>query len=393
MSEIIRVKDTYYQIYEKPFRDTFRRELGERKKAEIKEDRVHELRDIPKYIDFFLEPDYINFRQVYKGEFYNLFAPFSFEFKQGKWPTVEMLLKHIFEEHYQFGLDYMWNLLMNPKQILPILVLVSKERKTGKTTYINFLRDMFGQNYVKVDPSALSSSFNASWASKNIITIDETVIEKQQSIEKLKDISTSDDILVNGKYQSHYTVPFYGKIIMNSNSEDRFIRLDEEEIRFWIRKCKPINGKEMVNIGSVLLREIPAFAYYLRHEHKPTYNKPQSRHWFNNEDIKTDALSLVKEESKSDLCKDIIINIQDYFDNNSAETLEFTVLDLKTSWYERETKWSKAYIARVLKTELNLECIHKRYTPQLGSVLDSKVGKVYTVTRTTEIEQEQEIPF
>jgi len=50
---------------------------------------------------------------------------------------------------------------------------------------------IFGDNFIQINPEDLSSQFNSSYASKNIIAIDETVIEKSHASEKLKSIATA----------------------------------------------------------------------------------------------------------------------------------------------------------------------------------------------------------
>ena len=47
---------------------------------------------------------------------------------------------HIFGDQYELGLDYLQILYTMPQQKLPILLLVSEERNTGKSTILNFLR-------------------------------------------------------------------------------------------------------------------------------------------------------------------------------------------------------------------------------------------------------------
>ena len=88
----------------------------------------------------------------------------------------------------------------HPCQILPVLSLVSTERETGKTTFLNYIQMLFGENSTLINPSDLTSSFNDAYATKNIIMIDETVIEKQNVVEKLKSLATAKTISVSQKF-------------------------------------------------------------------------------------------------------------------------------------------------------------------------------------------------
>jgi len=111
---------------------------------------------------------------------------------------------------------------------------------TGKadreTTFLNWLNMIFGDNCVLINPSDLTSDFNSSYATANVIEIEETLIEKSITVEKLKALSTGKFVSVNEKFISNYKLPFFGKIILASNNEDKFAKVDDEEIRFFVRK-------------------------------------------------------------------------------------------------------------------------------------------------------------
>jgi len=146
---------------------------------------------------------------------------------------------------------------------LPVLALVSTERETGKTTFLNYIQMLFGENSTLINPSDLMSNFNDAYATKNIIMVDETVIDKAHTVEKLKSIATAKTMSVSQKFVQHYSVPFFGKVIVCTNKENDFMRIDEEEIRFWVRKIKVITGKKNTNIENDLFNEIPKFLKYL----------------------------------------------------------------------------------------------------------------------------------
>ena len=84
---------------------------------------------------------------------------------KGEWKHIEGLLKHIFDEQYQMGLEYFWNLYLHPKQKLPFLGLVSAEKGTGKSTFLNFLHLIFNGNTAVVTVKDFEGNFNSSFAS------------------------------------------------------------------------------------------------------------------------------------------------------------------------------------------------------------------------------------
>tara|TARA_R110002050_G_scaffold48356_2_gene112448 strand:- start:23137 stop:23583 length:447 start_codon:yes stop_codon:yes gene_type:complete len=94
---------------------------------------------ITKYDGFTCMPSHLNFKRECHG-FYNTYAPLPHELKEGGFPYSLKLLKHIFAKQLNLGLDYLQLLYVKPVQVLPILCLVSKERSTGKTTFLKWLK-------------------------------------------------------------------------------------------------------------------------------------------------------------------------------------------------------------------------------------------------------------
>ena len=62
-------------------------------------------------------------------------------------------------------------LWQKPTQVLPIFCLVSEERNTGKTTFLNLLKAVFEGNMTLNTNDDFRSRFNSGWAGKLIIAI------------------------------------------------------------------------------------------------------------------------------------------------------------------------------------------------------------------------------
>jgi len=86
------------------------------------------LNDIPKYDCFCTVPSHTDYRKII-GNAYNLYEPITHQPEPGDWSAIDSLLLHIFEEHYEYGLDYIQLLYQMPLQKLPILIMVSEQRK------------------------------------------------------------------------------------------------------------------------------------------------------------------------------------------------------------------------------------------------------------------------
>ncbi len=386
------VKNEFYKIVQMPDRWNTDREILSWRKSQILQ--LHHSRDylktIPYYDDFIIVPDNKNHKKIY-GNFYNLYSPFPFtshlsEVTEKDFPETAKMLYHIFGEQLEIGLKYLKVLYEHPKQILPIFCLVSTERETGKTTFLNWIQQMFGRNTVPIAPTDLSSNFNSMYADKNIILIDETIIDKPTSGEKLKSIATQKTITVNQKQVAQFTIPFFGKFIICTNKERDFMRIDNEEIRFWVRKIKPIK-KEIRNVAieDDLKKEIPFFLRAL--EQLPPIDFSKSRMVFTKEELETTELLEVKKHSENWLLKDLQIHIEEYFDKTGFTSFYATVGDIKSKWFHGDRMASLNYIRQILKDDMKLfpEKVIK-YTPFLeceGDFVREFTGRPYKFVTVT----------
>lgn len=387
----IRVGCDYYKVIEKP--NAFKvktKVLKAWKKETLKDDYGPQfINKIPRFSDFVNIPDNKNYLPCH-GDFYNLYAPFPHKVHDkpcntGDFPHIELLINHIFGEQKHMAYQYFKILYELPTQILPVLVLTSKERQTGKTTFLNLLAIIFGDNHVQISPDDLTNDFNSSYANKNIIVVDETSIEKQAAVERIKSISTAKTITVNQKHVAHYALPFYGKIVLATNREKDFMRIDEEEIRFWVRKVKPLNNK-ITDIESKMVAEVPKFLRYL--EDLPEVDRSRDRMVFTAEEIQNEQLKAVIEESRSALYKELSIRAREMFEEKHPRIIEFyaSFSDIKEYWFANNQRIDTSYIKKVCIDELKLDYLcesgkTKRYHPMNNTAADNKPGRPIIFTR------------
>jgi hypothetical protein len=357
----VRVATKYYKIIKKTDRnDIVRTELKLWDKIIIIDDYSRDFLDrIPSYNTFTIEPDNKTYNQIV-GNNYNLYAPFEHisckekDYHEDKWIWTKKLLEHIFGDHYEIGLKYVKVLYDLPKQKLPILVLISEERETGKTTFLDWIEMLFGDNSVVINPQDVSNSFNGAYADKNIIMIEESRFESVQATEKLKNLATQKKILVNTKFVPQYSIPFNGKLIITSNDENKFSRVDESEIRYWVRKVPSLTGKHNHNILNDLKNEIPYFLYYLNTLEKIDTSK--SRMVFDADSLNTESLQKVKQESLPALHKEIVMLLDSHaIENNEIEYFYFISRDIKIKWFEHNNRIEINYIEKILKESIRLK--------------------------------------
>lgn len=334
---------------------------------------------IPVLRGYTMQPDYFNgYRRVINRD-YNYFASPPHKPVPGDITWTMRLLEHVFGDQLQQGLKYLWFLFCRPWQQLPILALVSRERATGKTTFINWLATLAGNNLVYANPESLTKNFNFGYARAHIIVFEETIIsEKQSAIEKLKALSTAKRITIERKFVDEYQVDFCGHIILASNYPDMFIRIDQEEVRFFVRKLTFPKFKNL-KIEEDLKREAPAFLYYL--QSLPPY-EILSRDGFTPEELQNEYLDDLKAASRSNAANDIIMGLHEWFANHpEKKEIYATAGEINEVFCTRE-RYSNAYIGRVLRDEVRLgHPFQKRYTPEIGNKVSSWNGLVYHIRR------------
>lgn len=350
----VRIATSYYKLVDRPNMDgSFESKLAlwsvECIKADYGRDFVS---GIPKLHGFCLFPDHFGFNQVI-GKFYNLYHPFEHEPSPGDCQVTLDFVRHIFGDQYELGLDYLTLLLKNPLQKLPILCLVSKERNTGKTTFLNFLKSMFGRNMTVNTNEEFSSNFNDDWVSALIIAIDEAFLERKQDSERIKNLSTALKYKSEGKGKDRNEVEFFGKFILCSNNEDSFVFIEPGETRYWVRKIEPF-ARENIRLLSELRSQIPAFLDYLIERPLSTAN--QSRMWFDKEQIRTPALQRLIKRNRSRVELELTESLQHIMDARELSKICFCTGDALNWLSVRGLRnIDSAQVKRVLQTDWGLK--------------------------------------
>lgn len=392
--QYIRVGDDYLKQVEKIDRwDNVYKTFEPRKRQTIIDDFNKDIvKLIQKFDDFCVIPNNNGtYKRVINNNF-NLYNPLNHKLEEGEFKTIESLIRHIFGEQYEKGLDYIQLLYSKPTHKLPILCLVSVENQTGKTTFADFLCDIFGQNAVIIGNQDLESQFNNLYANKLLIIVDESKIDKSKVLEKIKSMATQKTINLNVKYMSQHTLPFHGKLILLSNYEDNFITAKDEDIRYWVRKIPKIESFDPEYENKLRL-EIPAFLHFINNRELKT--KKSSRMWFSPEDIETIKLDEIRQQSKPTLQKDICEYFTSYFYNNqTVEEVLCTPIDIKECWFLTDKNISVSYIRRVIKENFKKSVeAQQRYTNLLANTIVERNGTPFLFKRREFINELNEVIF
>ena len=364
--EFIRVGTTLYKIVEQPRlnggyvkkriawnNETLRQDYGK-----------DYIGSVPKFDGFCTVPEHVSYQPVI-GKFLNLYEPIDHLPKEGDFPSIRSLVEHIFGEQYELGMDYLQLLYLQPIQKLPILLLVSEERNTGKSTFLNFLKALFQNNVTFNTNEDFRSQFNSDWAGKLLIVVDEVLLSRREDSERLKNLSTALSYKVEAKGKDRNEIAFFAKFVLCSNNEYLPVIIDAGETRYWVRKID-------------------------RLQHRQLSTEKKSRMWFAPSLLHTEALQRIIRSNRNRLEMEIHELILDIMESVGTDTFSFCPNDLLVLLTNTQVKAEKHQVRKVLQEcwkltpavngltyttyqlNYNREC---RYEPI------RRVGRFYTVTR------------
>jgi hypothetical protein len=371
-----RVGDDYYKHVKIPNKHgqkegTFK---GRRKGTIIDDHGKEFTKHIPKYEAFCNVPSNVNFQPIIDNCF-NLYNPLDYmpdeeSCTELDCPTIISFIKHIFGErmasfrhpvthekheypNYELGLDYLQILYQQPPEKLPILCLVSKENNTGKSTFGNLLKLIFGSNVAIVGNQDLAGDFNAHWATKLVVICDETKIDKIHVVEKVKSLSTAHKVTMNAKGKDHIEIDCYIKFIFITNNEENFMWMSDDDIRYWVNKV-PVIRQENPRILENFVEEIPSFLSFLNN--RKLLSEKLNRMWFHPGLLKTDALKKVIQFSRPTVEKEIRQRLRDMFFDFGITEVMMTRHALHKEFFNN--KYEANYIEKVLKEDMRIDQYH-----------------------------------
>ena len=386
--EFIRVGTTLYKLVNQPRlnggyvkkrivwnNETLRQDYGK-----------HYLATVPKYDGFCTVPEHVNYQPVV-GKFLNLYEPIDHKPMEGDFPSIRSLVEHIFGEQYELGMDYLQLLYLQPIQKLPILLLVSEERNTGKSTFLNFLKALFQNNVTFNTNEDFRSQFNSDWAGKLLIVVDEVLLSRRKDSERLKNLSTTLSYKVEAKGKDRDEIAFFAKFVLCSNNEYLPVIIDAGETRYWVRKIDRLLSDD-TDFLQKLKAEIPAFLYHLQHRQLSTEKK--SRMWFAPSLLHTEALQRIIRSNRNRLEVEMHELILDIMDRAGSDTFSFCPDDILILLGNSHVKAERHQVRRVLQERWKLKPAHNTltyttyqvdYTRECRYAPKRTTGRFYTVTR------------
>ena len=386
--EFIRVGTTLYKLVNQPRlnggyvkkrivwnNETLRQDYGK-----------HYLATVPKYDGFCTVPDHVNYHPIV-DKFLNLYEPIDHKPMEGDFPSIRSLVEHIFGEQYELGMDYLQLLYLQPIQKLPILLLVSEERNTGKSTLQNFLKALFQNNVTFNTNEDFRSQFNSDWAGKLLIVVDEVLLSRREDSERLKNLSTTLSYKVEAKGKDRDEIAFFAKFVLCSNNEYLPVIIDAGETRYWVRKIDRLQSDD-TDFLQKLKAEIPAFLYHLQHRQLST--EKESRMWFAPSLLHTEALQKIIRSNRNRLEIEMSELVLDIMASTGIDTFSFCCNDILTLLANTYVKAEKHQVRKVLQecwkltpalNGLTYTTYQLNYNRECRYESIRRVGRFYTVTR------------
>ena len=386
--EFIRVGTTLYKIVEQPkLNGGYVRKRIVWNNETLRQDSGKDyIGSVPKYDAFCTVPEHLNYRPIV-GKFLNLYEPIDHHPKEGDFSYIRSLVRHIFGEQYELGMDYLQLLYLQPIQKLPIPLLVSEERNTGKSTFLNFLKLLFQNNVTFNTNEDFRSRFNFDWAGKLLIVVDEVLLNRREDSERLKNLSTTLSYKVEAKGKDRDKIAFFAKFVLCSNNEYLPVIIDAGETRYWVRKIDRLQSDD-TDFLQKLKAEIPAFLHFLQHGTLST--EKENRMWFAPSLLHTEALQKIIRSNRNRLEIEMHELILDIMKSVGTDTFSFCYDDILLLLAQSQIKAERHQVRKVLQECWKLTPAHNTLTYTTYQVSCSReyryspietTGRYYTVTK------------
>ena len=339
---------------------------------------------VQKYDGFCTIPSHTDYRREIHG-FLNRYEPISTVPAEGEFPHIRDFLGHIFGEQIELGLDYLQLLYLRPLQRLPIVLLVSSERNTGKTTFLNFLKLIFEGNVTFNTNEDFRSQFNDDWTGKLLVCVDEVLLNRREDSERIKNLSTARSYKAEAKGRDRREVEFFGKFVLCSNNERNPVLIEAGEIRYWVRRVPPLTHDNQ-DLLADMRRELPGFLFFLLHRELST--REESRMWFAPRLLATDALRRIIHYNRSKTEAEMLSIVRDIMDAEAIAEYRFDVSDMVNMLEVRGIRSDHPTVRRILSENWRLSpappTYYQRFTIAYNGEItrqESKTARVYTVAR------------
>lgn len=295
-------------------------------------------------------------------------------------------LKHLFrsDRELNVAVDMIALKWLSPRTKVRSLALVSSEEGTGKSTFIDWMLKIFGQNSTKTEIQRMTDNFNSLMSGRVVVGIEETKDEKGNVENRLKDMITGYETVTRRMYQEAVVEENFTWYIFASNHEDSFMKVGATTTRFFVVKVNPLEGIDP-DFADKLYREIPYFLYFL--EKRGALYPKEDRLWHRQELVENDALVKLRQSSKDIVQQNMEELVQSIFlrcelalpyIRYSSEYLKVLMQGWGGRLYEQKTP---NYFYKVATTDLR--CVYKDKPTTFSLIELSNLHHADFLTQTT----------
>ncbi|WP_371224389.1 primase-helicase family protein [Roseovarius sp. 2305UL8-3] len=160
------------------------------------------------------------------GSILNTFRGWATMPVMGEWPAISYLIREVIcasnEQAAEYLLNYLAHMIQKPMQ-LPgtAIILQSEEQGTGKSTFMDLIRELLGERYcaTTADASTLVGQFNNSAKEKILLHFEEAVAPNDRAVEsKVKALITNKTMTYNAKGIAAVEARNCARVFMTSNA-------------------------------------------------------------------------------------------------------------------------------------------------------------------------------
>ena len=138
------------------------------------------------------------------------------------------------EEHFNFLMAWQANIIQEPTNKPGTSIVLRGDQGIGKGFFASCLGAALGHHYIEVnDPVYLVGRFTHHLRDKLVIYADEGSFSGQKATDKLKNMITSEQVLIEQKFRTPYNVDNFMRIIISGNHE-RLIQAGHDERRYCV---------------------------------------------------------------------------------------------------------------------------------------------------------------
>ena len=229
---------------------------------------------------------------------------------------------------------------------------------TGKSTFTDLQRDLYGSNSTTADIDRIMQNFNKILQGKLVVVVEETRDERGKSENKIKDLVTNKSLIIEGKGKDTFEALSFSKFFFNSNYPEDFLKIKDNEDRFMVFKVPPVPKNKLNNkLLDEMRAQLGHWRWFL--EHRAITHPDKGRLWFETKDYETAALQAVKDRSQSYTFANIKELLRYIFSNaqlNQKHLLEIKLTsnllaEYMNAFYDTRGKWQSRSITNELQRE------------------------------------------